>query len=224
MKILSYIAKRRARIEFGGHERFKEECREAGGVHFVETLAQDLRYGARRLRKNPGFTAAATLTLALGIGANTSIFSLVQQVLLRPLPYAQPDRLLHMRERDSNARPMGVAYPSFLDWQKQATSFELLGGFRTTTANWTGIPEPQRVTLRQASWELLGVLGVRPALGRFFVSEDDHIGAPLRLVISHSFWRRSFGADPAVVGRSMTLDGQVYTIIGVLPTDFELFQ
>ena len=217
-------ARATARRRFGNVTSSRERSHMAWGWEWFENLAQDLRYGARMLRKSPGFTAVAVLTLALGIGANTAIFSLVQQILLRPLPYAQPDRLLHMRESESDGRPMGVSYPSFLDWQKQAKSFELLGGFRTMTANWTGIPEPQRVTLRQVSWELLGVLGVRPALGRFFASEDDRMGAPFHLVISHEFWTQSFGANPTVLGRSMTLNGQTYTIIGILPTNFELFQ
>lgn len=217
-------ARAAARRRFGNVASLRERSHMAWGWEWFENLAQDLRYGARMLCKSPGFTAVAVLTLALGIGANTAIFSLVQQILLRPLPYAQPDRLLHIRESDLAGRPMGVSYPSFLDWQKQAKSFELLGGFRTTTANWTGIPEPQRVTLRQVSWELLGVLGVRPALGRFFVSEDDRMGAPFHVVISHDFWTRSFGADPTVLGRSMKLNGQAFTIIGILPTNFELFQ
>ena len=217
-------ARRQALLEVGGLEQVKEQVREMRAGHMLETSFQDVRFGLRMLRKSPGFTTVAVLTLALGIGANTAIFSLVQQILLRPLPYAQPDRLLHIRESGLDGRPFGVSYPSFLDWQKQAKSFELLGGFRTTTANWTGIPEPQRVTLREVSWELFDVLGVRPALGRFFVSEDDRMGAPFGLVISHDFWTRTFGADPTVLGRSMTLNGQACTIIGILPADFELFR
>lgn len=190
----------------------------------MESMWQDLKYGLRVLAKNPGFTSVAALTLALGIGANAAIYGLVRQVLLRPLPYFQPERLIYMRERNVSGGQFGVSYPSFLDWQKQTQAFEQVGGFRSGSANLTGRQEAERVTLREVSRELFSVLGTKPALGRLFSAEDDRQGAPRTIVLTHNYWVNKLGRDAGVVGRSMELNGRTYSVAGVLPAEFELFQ
>ncbi len=189
-------------------------------AHILAGLWQDLRYGARMLRKSPGFTAVALLTLALGVGANTAIFSVVNAVLLRPLPYKDPERLVRLSEYHEKAPGMSVSYPNYLDWREQQTSFELMAATRPGAYNLSGEGEPERLAGSHISPEFFKVLGVEPALGRSFTEEENRPGAGRVAVISHGLWQRRFGSDPNILGRALTLNGEPYTIVGVTRQGF----
>ncbi len=214
-------AMRRARIEFGGIERVKEEGREARGVAYIGELLQDLRYAARILRKSPGFTAVAVLTLALGIGANTAIFSVVNAVLLSPLPYADADRLVLVKEVLPHAgpQPFDVSGPDISQIQKLNHVFEKVGGFRVWTYEFSGRGEPQRVTADRISSDLFDVLGVQPVVGRVFTAEEELAGHPV-VILSYGLWQRRFGGEPTVLGQTVNLDRKPYTIVGADATKF----
>ncbi len=207
---------------FGGVEQVKEECRDAWGVRFIETLLQDLRFGLRMLAKNPGFTAVAVLTLALGIGANTAIFSVVNGVLLRPLPYPEPDRLVRIYERSAQFNLMSVAYPNFLDWERMNRSFAGLAAYRGEAFNFTGPGQPEYIPGAIATANFFSVLGVKPLQGRTFTPEEERQGANPVAMVSEGLWKRRFGGDTAVLGKSLVLDGQVYTVVGIVPRDCHL--
>ena len=187
------------------------------------TLLQDLRYGLRTLAKSPGFTAVAVATLALGIGANAAIFSVVHAVLLKSLPYPEPDRLVVMRERHIHHCCSGVAWPTFLDWRLQTRSFQTMAGFHEDRVMLSGVGEPEMLRSAQVSAEFFPLLGVRPALGRFFGAADDKPGAPPTLILSWGQWKRRFGGDPSAVGRAIDIDAVPYTVIGVMPPSFAFF-
>jgi putative ABC transport system permease protein len=189
----------------------------------MTTRMQDLRYAVRTLAKSPGFTAIAVATLALGIGANTAIFSVVHAVLLKRLPYPEPDRLLVMRERHIRHCCTGVAWPTFLDWREQARSFRELAAFRTDRVMLSGAGEPEMLRSAQVSAEFFSLLGVRPAAGRFFDASDDKPGAPPTAILSFGQWKRRFGSDPSVIGRTVDIDAVPYTIVGVAPPSFAFF-
>ena len=206
---------------FGGVERVKEESRDVRGVRFVEELWQDLRYGARMLLKQPGFTLIAVLTLALGIGANTAIFSVVNAVLLRPFPYEAPERLMILQEH-YGAEASSVSYPKFADWRDQNTVFDSMAAVRTNESfNLTGAGEPERLQGRTVSAAFLSTLGIRPLLGRDFLAEDDRPGAAPAAILSYGFWRRRFGEDLTIIGKQLTLNDQGFTVVGVTPPDFQ---
>ncbi len=218
-------ARRRTRLEFGGLDAVKEECRDARGVLFLETTLQDIRYGLRQLRRSPGFTAVAILTLALGIGANTAIFGVVNSVLLRPLPYFHPERLVsvmsvqvpHMRGREAS-------YPDFLDWRARNQVFDQMAVYRTENFTLIGGGEPEHLPGAVVSADLFSLLGVTPVLGRSFLPEDDMPGAvngTSAVILSCGLWQQQFGADPRVVGRRIDLDGRLYTVVGVAPAGFQ---
>ena len=207
-------AARRARLEFGGLDQVKDQCREARGVSFVEELVQDLHYTARTLLRSPAFTACAVLTLALGIGANTAIFSVVNQVLLNPLPYPNPQELLAARQNDS--------LPNLKDIQRQTHSFASSGGVNIAPADFTGNGEPVRVHAAYVDAGLLATLGVHPMLGRWISADEDVKGGARNVVLSYPFWRDFLGGDPHVLGRAIRLSDKTYTIIGVMPRDFTL--
>src|SRR5258708_3600611 len=215
-------ARRRARLVFGGADQIKEECREAGGVHFLETLIQDIRYALRMLRKFPSFTVIAVLTLALGIGANTAVFSIVNGVLLKPLPLAQPDRLvgifLHGRGLDRGV--MGNA--DFLALHQRQQSFEHVAAFSPSTMGitLTGLGAPQLIPGTSVTPDFFSVLGVEPVVGRAFLPEEGKPGGPLSVVVSDHFWEEFLHSDPAAVGRNLNLDGKSYAVIGVMPLGF----
>lgn len=183
----------------------------------MSALIQDARYGLRMLAKHPGFTAVAVLTLALGIGANTTIFTAVNAILLRPLPYPQPDRLVEILEAARQESPNVVAYPDFLDWQQQATVFEAMAAYQLADFNLTGADEPERVPGLRITANFFRTLGVKPALGRDFLAEEDEPGGSAVLLLSHRLWERRFGADPAVVGRTVPVNGRGHVVVGVLP-------
>ncbi|HEU0176623.1 MAG TPA: ABC transporter permease [Blastocatellia bacterium] len=190
----------------------------------MQTLLRDLRYGARMLLKKPGFTLIVLLTLGLGIGANTAIFSVVDAVLLRALPYPQPERLIVLTEKTREGRRMGVAYPNYQDWRERAQSFTEMVGFRGELLNLTGVDKPVRLQGRAVSWNFFRMLGVKPQLGRLFVAEDDQESAARTAVLSHAIWQGNFGGDPAITGKAISLNGSSYTVIGVTPPGFEFFQ
>jgi putative ABC transport system permease protein len=186
-------------------------------------LLQDLRYATRALRKSPGFTLIAALTLALGVGANTAIFSVVNAVMLRPLPFAEPDRLVRIWETnlERNRPTFAVSHPNFLDWRAQAGSFETMAAINNAGFTWSVNGQAEIVLGLQVTATFLPTLKVTPALGRNFLEEEDRPGGNTRVVlVSDGLWRRAFGADPSVVGRTVTLNSQPYTIIGVLPPSF----
>jgi putative ABC transport system permease protein len=207
-------ALRRARLEFGGLDQVKNECREARGVSFVETLAQDLHYSARTLLHSPAFTASAVLTLALGIGANTAIFSVVNTVLLSPLPYPNSQELLAARQNESLA--------NLKDMQRQTHSFASSGGVNITPMDFTGNGEPVRAHAAYVDAGLLPTLGVQPMLGRWILASEDVKGGPRNVLVSYPFWRDFLGGDPHVLGRAIRLSDKSYTVIGVMPRNFTL--
>ena len=186
----------------------------------MTTLIQDLRYGLRMLAKNPGFTAVALLTLALGIGANTAIFSVVNGVLLRPLPYPEPGRLMLVYERSREFGHLSVAYPNFLDWRRENHSFTDIAAFRGDDFNFTGSGQPEHLGGEFVSASLLPVLGVNPMLGRNFLPQEDRQGAGGVVILTYGLWKSRFGADPNILGKTMTLNGRNYKVIGVLPSEF----
>ena len=190
----------------------------------METLWQDIKYGIRMLARSPGFTAVAVLTLALGIGANTAIFSVVEAVLLRPQPFEQPERLAMVWEANpSRNRAINVINPgNFLDWREQNTVFEQMAAFLDTTANLTNVEDPEELRVTLAGTDFFSVLGVQPLLGRTFTPDDARDGQGEVVVISHGFWLRRMGANPAVVGKQIHLSGLPKTIIGVMPPSFKL--
>jgi predicted permease len=192
----------------------------AGKARFLSGLGQDVRYGFRTLRKNPGFTAIAILALGLGIGANTAIFSVVNGVLLRPLLYPDPDRLLNIFETAPEFAQATVAYPNFLDWRRDSRSFTAMAAYRRDDFNFTGSGEPEQVSGEYVSASLLPVLGVTPLLGRNFLPEEDRQGAACAVMLTYGFWKARFGADPNIVGKSLTLNAVSCAVVGVLPFDF----
>jgi len=188
-------------------------------------LKQDFRYGVRTLRKSRGFTAVAIVTLALAIGANTAIFSVVYPALLRPLPYRQPERLVTLGEnrRQSDCCSFTSSYPDYLDWKRAAKSFESLAGFSSDGFTLTGTGDPKMVFGAMVTPNFFSTLGVRPLLGRDFVAEDQlpEGSGPTVAILSYNFWRSDFSADPAVIGRTIRLDNKATTVVGVLPREFE---
>ncbi len=189
----------------------------------METLLQDLRYGARMLLKNRAFTIVALLTLALGIGANTAIFSVVNAVLLRPLSYTEADRLVWLTEQHEQIKTRWISYPNFLDWQARSQSFEALATIRgwqmTMTGN--GEEQAQSVNSRMVTADYFRVMRARPLLGRDFLSEEDKFGAPGVTVISHAFWQSQFGGDPDIINKNLTLNNQSFKVVGVMPQEFQ---
>jgi predicted permease len=186
----------------------------------MESLAQDLRYAVRQLRKSPGFTAVAILTLALGIGANTGIFSVVNAVLLRPLPYPSQERLVALYNYTASGGNDTFSYPNFLEWQRENHSFASLGTYRRANFSLSGTAQTEHVQGELISAEFFDTLGVKPLIGRIFNSEDDHLGSAPVALLSEGFWRRRYGAQPAVLGQAIALDGVSYTIVGIIPASF----
>jgi predicted permease len=220
--------------EMGGHELLARELRAVERADAPEPvvlgagskgrplagLGQDLRYGFRTLRKNPGFTAVAMLALALGIGANTAIFSVVNGVLLRPLAYTDAGRLLMIYETSPKYGGSSVAYPNFLDWRRESRTFTDMGAVRDDDFNFTGAGQPEQVSGEYVSASLFPVLGVSPFLGRNFLPAEDRQGAACAVILSYGFWKGRFGADPNILGRVLTLNAASCAVAGVLPAGF----
>lgn len=186
----------------------------------METLLQDIRYGIRMIAQSPGVAAIAILTLALGIGANTVLFSVVNGVLVNPLPYEQPDRLVAIYSKTKEFSHSSISYPNFLDWVREQRSFSAMAAFRQEDYNLTGMGEPERVEAEMISADFFSLLGVKPVVGRLFRPEEDQVGAQPVALISGGFWKRKFGSSLDAAGKTVTLNGVGYTIVGVIPADF----
>jgi len=215
-------ARRAARIKLGGVTQLKETNRELRGLPFIETFFQDARYALRMLRKNPGFTAVAVLTLALGIGANTAIFSVVYAVLLKPLPYANPDQLVSAFAADTQegVPEDGTSYPNFEEWRAQNHVFSELATIDFHQLTLTGRGEPSEVNTCVVTPEHFAVLDVKPLQGRVFFPEDGKRGAPPVVIVSENLWRGTLGADPKILGSSIILDKRPFTVVGIMPASF----
>ena len=214
-------ARREALLRFGNRTVLKERVTAADAQTFVDSLWQDLRYGLRMLRKSPGFTAVAILTLALGIGANTSLFSVVNAVLLNPLPYPHPNQLVSVDTLYSDGAHNNISYPDFLDWLRDNHSFSSLAAYKTCCGfNWTGKTDAQRLSSVEVSASFFPTLGVVPILGRNFSPSEDQLNGPPAVILSNGFWKSKFASAPDVIGKTMNLDGTDYRIAGVLPASF----
>src|ERR1051326_9100066 len=212
-------ARREAERRFGGLTRMKERGYDVRGGRWLETLWQDLRYGARSLRKNPGFTLVSVLTLAIGVGANTAIFSVVNAVLLRTLPYPDPDRLVMVFETEPQLPTAPVAVPDYRDWKEQNDVFEAMAAGREGSASLAGSGEPQRVSALPVTAGFFEMLGAAPAAGRFFRRDEEQPGSNIA-VLTHELWQSRFGSDPSVVGKKIILDGQSVEVVGIAPRGF----
>jgi predicted permease len=217
-------ARRAARIELGGLEQAKESMRSVRTGAWLEALLQDIRFGLRMLRKNPGFTTVAVLTLALGIGANTAIFSYVDAWFIKPLPFPHPDRLVTFQTHDKKQgwTSNGVTSAGdFFDFQKQNTSFEQTAAWTSANFNLTSDGSPDLVEGGRVSWNFFDALGAKPLLGRTFSRDADAAGAPHVVILSAGLWQSRYAGDPRIVGNSISIGGETYTVIGVMPETFQ---
>src|SRR5436190_308272 len=214
-------ARRAARLDAGNATIVREQVRTAGWEHVVSTLAADVRYGVRRLRRDAGFTLTAVLTLALGIGAATAIFSAVNPVLLDPLPYPQASRVVAISDLGGDRSRVDVTYGSFREIAARSRSFEALAVARAWQATSVGAGTAEQLEGQRVSAAYFRVLGVAPFAGRDFADADDRVNGPNVVIISDGLWRRRFAADPAIVGRAVTLNDASFTVVGVMPRGFE---
>jgi len=216
-------ARRRVRLEFGGLDQVKEECRDARGTRWIETMLQDMRFALRTLRRSPAFTAAAVLTLALGIGANTAVFTVVNGILLRPLPFPEPERLFLISYLPRNnpflTRP-GLDDRDYLEFLRQDQVFEHIATSNSSPVTLTGAGDPVRVPAATVTPGLFPVLRVNPAIGRWFLAEEDRPGRDRVVVLSNKLWQSRFSGDSDILGKTITLDGVVHTVVGVMPPGF----
>jgi putative ABC transport system permease protein len=206
--------------KFGNVTRMKEEAREVWSVVWLQQLLEDIRFGLRLLRKNPGFTAVAVLTLALGIGANAAVFSVVYAVLLRPLPYKDPSRLVVLHENTPKIGDVSVSFPNFIDWRNASHTFSQMAAVESVDFNLAGITQPENISGDAVSPNFLSMMGVRPFLGRDFETSEEKAGTAPVLLLSYSLWQSHLGGDPNAVGKTITLDGRSFTIVGVLPPNY----
>jgi predicted permease len=215
-------ARRAARRDFGGMPKVEESYRDQRGLPMLETLWRDIRFSLRSMRRTPAVTVAVIATLAIGIGANTTIFSVVNGVLIKPLPYPEPDRLITMSHTAPGVNVADVASAPFLYFteREQNRTLEGVGLFGAGSATVTGRGEPEVVRRLVVTSDILPILGIEPLVGRYFSESDDSPGSPNTVVLSYGYWQRRFGADPTVVGHSLTIDGQPWTVIGVMPQRF----
>jgi putative ABC transport system permease protein len=207
-----------ARRKLGNLTLIREEIYRMNSLGWLETFWQDLRFGLRTLRKSPAFTAVAVITLALGIGGNVAVFSLLDAVLLRPLPYSQPDRLFMFFpvEAESHRAMVSSSYPNFQDWREQSRAFQAMAGFHWESFNLTGTAEPERLEGLRTTAGLFALLGIPPWLGREFTAGDD----PHVVLLTYELWHRRFGGDAGIIGKPIHLEGRAYTALGVLPPHF----
>ncbi len=215
-------ARRQALIRLGGVAQVEERYRERRGLPVLENLARDLRFGARTMRRNPGFTAVAVLTLGLGIGANTAIFSVVNAVLLRPLPFPESGRLVLIWGTNTESGDMEdvISYPAFEDWKARSRSVERMAAFTTRSMTLAGVEQAELVEAVQATPGFFETLGVAPALGRTFRPEESREGASRVAVLSDGSWKRYFGGRPDVLGQTLRANEEAFTVVGVMPPDF----
>ena len=214
-------ARRAARLDLGGAAQIADAWRDQRSLPFVDALRQDVRYGVRMLRRAPGFSATAILTLALGIGANTAIFTIVDTVLLRPLPYADPDRLVTVGDRNPDGSSANAGFQTMNAWRDRSRTLEEFAAMRPWTPTIVAGAEAERIQAVRVSWNYFDLLGIRPLIGRTFMPDDDGVNEwPPYAILSESLWRR-FGADPSMVGRTVSLNDRAYRIVGVMPASFE---
>jgi putative ABC transport system permease protein len=206
---------------WGSRRAEHEHLDRSRGAIVMSRLAQDLRYAWRTLRQAPGFTAVAVLTLGLGIGANTAVFSVLDAVLLRPLPFPHPERLVTLWERERGGGPMNTSFANFLDWQSRSRAFDAIAVLSYWTPSMAGSGAPERLEGLRVSHDFFRALGVRPALGRDFLPQDDERGKHHVAIVSYDLWQRRLGGDPDLLGKSVLLDGLPYTLVGVLPKGLE---
>ena len=217
-------ARRRALLDLGGIEQTREKCRETRKVNWIEDLIHDLRYGLRMLAKNRAFTAVAVLTLSLGVGANTAIFSCINAWIIKPLPYPQSDRLVVFAMHDNKNGWTGehVTSPAdFYDFQRQNTSFEQMVPWTGASLNLTGDGHPELVDGGRVGWNFFDALGARPILGRTFTPDDDRSGAAHVVILGEGLWQGRYASDPKIIGRTITIGGEAYTVVGVMPGAFQ---
>jgi predicted permease len=212
----------KSRREFGNVGLVQEITREIWGWASLERVMQDIRFGARVLARSPGFAAIAILTLALGIGANTALFSIVNGVLLNPLPYPEPERLVTLHESKPNFASGSISFPNFLDWQRENHSFLQMAIARPNGFTLTGQGESEQINAEFISADFFAVLGVKPVVGRMFRPGEDRVGAAPIVLISAGLWKRKFASGANVLGKSIALNGTDYTIVGVVPASFNL--
>jgi predicted permease len=214
-------AERRARIEFGSTEQFRAECREAIAGNFIDILLQDVRFSLRMLRKSPGFTLVVVLTMALGIGATTAIFSVIDATLLHPLPYPHPDQLVQIVDDlpGVGATEVGMSVPEWKDLEDSGI-FEYVSPIGGGDVNLTGSSQPARIAFLNVPPNYFALLGVQPELGRTFDPADKTPGFTLEVLISDGLWRQAFGSDPQITGKTLRLDNDLYRVIGVMPPNF----
>src|SRR5579864_6483496 len=215
-------ARRRALAQFGGTEYIKEECRDARGTHFLETLLQDIRFALRMLRKSPGFTAVAILTLALGIGANTAIFSIVDAVLLRAFPYPHPEQLVLVFNAPTKQPDavLPISYRDFRECREQNRVFSEMAGNAFHDLTLTGEGEPSIVNTAAVTPEIFSLLNAKPLAGRTLLPDDGKLGAAPVAIVSENLWRSRFGSNPKLIGQSISLDMLAFTVVGILPASF----
>jgi len=217
----SGAAARAARMELGGVTQVREQVRSFGWEHLLDSVAADLRHAFRRLAAEPGFAIVTVLTLALGLGASTAILSVVNPVLFQPLPYPTAERIVTVWDRGSDGAPVEMTYGSFLELRERAHDFEALSVARPWQPTLTGASEPERLEAQRVSDDYFRVLGVAPALGRDFLPEEDRPGGSHPVVLSDGLWRRRFGGDSAILGRTLTMGDEAFTVIGVMPRHFQ---
>jgi putative ABC transport system permease protein len=213
-------ARRAARLRFGGVEQVKEAYRDKSRLGWIESLWQDLRYGVRMLRKNPGFSAVAVLTLALGIGANTAIFTVVNAVLLQPLPFHEPERLVRVWRSSAEEDRTALSFPDFADIRAQQTVFERMAAWRSSDYTLTGQGDPVNLSGLVVTAELFPMLGAAPQFGRGFTPEEDRAGNRA-VILGHSLWQNRFNSDPKVAGKTVTINSLSYNVAGVMPAEFK---
>lgn len=213
-------AMQQAILKFGSVQAVREDWHDEEGLPLVEGLLQDLQYAVRILFKSPALALAAVMTLALGIGANTTVFSVVDAVLLRPLPYMQPERLVEVESFSSHSTsPSNISYPDFLDWRAQNRTFNHLVSYHDGSYTLTGVPRAVHIPAEVVSWDLLPMLGLYPTIGRGFAPDEEKRGTRV-VLLSHELWESEFGANKAVLGRTIQLSGETFTVIGVMPANF----
>jgi hypothetical protein len=217
-------ARRQALLKFGNVEAIKEIYRDQRGLPFRETLVGDTRHALRRLRKTPTFTAAAILTLALGIGGNTAIFAVIDSILIRPLPYPRAEDLVSIWHTTSGLPGLPGSIecsPSmYFTYREENRVFQQFGVWSSGGASVTGIAEPEQPRALFVTYGVLDALGVKPLLGRWFSQADDATGTPETVMLTYGYWQRRFGGDTSIVGRTLTIDSRPRTVIGVMPEEF----
>ena len=221
-------ALRTARRQFGNYRQYQERTRDMDIHVWLETLAKDLRYAVRGLRKNPGFTAAAVITLAVGIGATTTVFTVLNGILIKPLPYSEPERLVGVWHsavfQGTTTNDFNLSPPMYVVYQEQNRTFQHFGVWRNFPANVTGIGNPEQVRSLIVTHGVLPALAVQPLMGRWFSQADDTPGSPETVILTYGYWQRAFGGDKSVVSRVITVDSRPREIIGVMPESYRFLR